>query len=255
MGQFGFLLPASQIVPVGEEMWAGVKVIAQRVLELHDNATVPNVIRDVTYQGDTVTRADTTQDTTTAGLSTERTTTSTTNADTTRVTTTTMIPNTDTILSGSTHRVTTRGPNVNRETTLRISAKSTTPQTGVQTTTEPVAFGSTTSSRVDTFVSTTRYPRKSSKTMDNEVEVATTSSQGVGTQSQQAVSSVQSSVTQPSPSITWTQRADELDNHTLTQDWANIGSGSAGYRTRCHTSLVVMVVFCVHLGRTLALLT
>ena len=249
MGQFGFLLPASQIVPVGEEMWAGVKVIAQRVLALYDNATVPNVIWDVTYQGDVVTRADTTQDTTTAGLSTERTTTSTTNADTTHVTTTTTIPNTETILSGSTHRVTTRGPNLHRETTLRVSVKSTMPQTGVQT--KPVTHGLT-PSRVDTFVSTTRYPKQSSKTMDNEVDVATTSSQ---TQSQQAVSSGQSSVTQPSPSITWTQQADELDNHTLTQDWTNIGSGSAGYRTRCHASLVVMVGVCVHLGRTLALLT
>ena len=253
MGQFGFLLPASQIVPVGEEMWAGVKVIALRVLAVHNNASVPNVIPDVvTYQEDIVTRAETTQEMTTPRLSTEQTTTIITSADTTRGPTTTTTPNTETTLSRSTHRVTTRGPNVHRETTQIVSLKSTIRQTVTQMKLQTVANGSTTPPRVDAFVSTTRFRRPSSKTMDNERVVATTSGHSDRTQSQQAVSSGQSSVTQPSPSTTWTQRAAEWNNQTLTQGGDIISSGNGGYRTPCHTSLVVMVGVCVCLRTILA---
>jgi hypothetical protein len=32
LGQFGFLLPANQIKPVAEEMWAGLTVMADAVI-------------------------------------------------------------------------------------------------------------------------------------------------------------------------------------------------------------------------------
>lgn len=33
-GNYGFVAPASEIIPTADETWAGIKVIAQRVLDL-----------------------------------------------------------------------------------------------------------------------------------------------------------------------------------------------------------------------------
>lgn len=32
-GDYGFVAPATEIIPTGEETWAGLQVIAQRVLK------------------------------------------------------------------------------------------------------------------------------------------------------------------------------------------------------------------------------
>ena len=40
LGEYGFLLPENQVIPTGEELWAGVKVVAEQVILEHNETTI-----------------------------------------------------------------------------------------------------------------------------------------------------------------------------------------------------------------------
>ena len=43
-GRYGFLLPPEQIVPTGEEHWAGVRIIAEEILRNYGRVNSPEVV-------------------------------------------------------------------------------------------------------------------------------------------------------------------------------------------------------------------
>ncbi|KAI0223363.1 Carboxypeptidase A2 [Lamellibrachia satsuma] len=243
-GHFGFLLPSDQIVPVGEEMWAGMKVVARQILTKHSNATVPAVIPDVTYRGDDVTTTSTIRVTTrvrvtTRGFTRQRVTVKSTTPQTVHQTKTQIVSS---------------GP-----TTRRFQSSTTDDVTPTmhQTKTQIVSSGPTTrrfqSRPTDDVTQGDRSP--SSEELDNEGMTSTaSSSQGNLTHSSQATSG-QSSSTQTSPRTNWTIKVRRGGDSEKTRDAPSSSMVNGSCRTCRYVILNMLVGFCVCLKTALVWLS
>ena len=225
-------------------MWAGMKVVARQILTKHSNATVPEVIPDVTYRGDDVTttsaiRVTTRVRVTTRGFTRQRVTVKSTTPQTVHQTKTQIVSS---------------GPTTRR---FRSSTTDDVTQTMHHTKTQIVSSGPTTrrfqSSTTDDVTQGDRSP--SSEALDSEGTTSTASSgQSNLTHSSQSTSG-QSSSTQSNPRTNWTLKVRTGGDSEKTRDDASSSMVNGSCRTCRHVILNMLVGFCVCLKTALVWLS